>query len=161
MKNARRPLPPVRGSAIARDARLRGHAPRRSASWADLLIACAATALAMAVLIVVATFSGENVLGGSAGRFWALTFAGALALCGLFLVLLGLVLLGERSRERGRYLVPVASGVGAGVLVGALVLEGASRGAVLAPLLLLVLALPPVREGLAWIMRRQAGARSR
>ncbi len=154
MKSARRPLPRTRGSAIRREARV-----RHTASWADVLIALAATALAMAVLIVVATFSGENVLGGGAGRFWALTFAGALALCGLFLVLLGLVLLGERSREGGRYLVPVASGVGTGLVVGALLLEGASRGAVVAPLLLLVLATPPVREGLAWIMRRGPGGR--
>ena len=156
MKSARRPLPRTRGSAIRREARA-----RHTASWADVLIALAATALSMGVLILVAAFAGENVAGGEAGRVWALIFAGGLALCGLFLVLLGLVLLGERSREGGRYLVPVASGVGAGLVVGALLLEGASRGAVLAPLLLLLLALPPVREGLAWVMRRGPGGRGR
>ena len=154
VRDARRPLPPTRGGSISRDARVPG-----AASWADMLIALAATALTMGVLILVATFAGENVAGDDAGRFWALTFAVALGMTGVFLVLLGLVLLGERARERGRYLVPLASGVAAGSLVGALILDGASREAVLAPLLLLLLALPPVRGGLARLMRRQAGER--
>ena len=140
---------------------MRVHAPHQGARWADVLIALAATALTMALLIVVAAFSGENVAGDEAGRFWALTFAGALGLSGLFLVMLGEVLLGEGARQRSRYVVPVASGVAAGGLVGALMLDGAGREAVLAPLLLLLLALPPVRHGLAWLVRRGAGGRRR
>ncbi len=157
VRSARRPLPPpARYGATRRDGRL--HA---TASWADLLIAFAATALTMGLLILIATFAGENVVGGNAGRLWALTFAGALGLTGLFLTLLGLVLLGERAREPRRYLVPVASGVATGVVVGALMVDGASREAVLAPLLLLLLALPPVRHGIARLRRHQAGRRGR
>ena len=152
VKSDRRPLPRTRGGATRRDARV-----RHAASWTDMLIALAATALAMAVLILVAALAGENVAGGSAGKFWAFVFAGGLGLSGLFLAALGLALLGERAREGGRYLVPVATGVATGAVVGALTLDGASRESVLAPLLLLLLATPPLQEGLAWVMRRGAG----
>ena len=150
-----RPLPPNRGGAIRRDSR------RTAASWTDVLIALAATALAMALLILVAAFAGENVAGDEAGRLWALTFAGGLGLSGLFLALLGVGLLGEDAREGGRYVVPVAVGVATGALVGALMLEGASPGAVLGSLLVLLLVLPPVRDALGWVMRRGAGRRGR
>lgn len=156
MTTPRRPLPPhARGGAIRRDG------TRQAASWTDVLIALAATALAMAVFVLVATFAGENVAGDEAGQFWALLFAAGLGLSGLFLGMLGLVLQGEGARERGRYLVPVATGIATGAVVGALVLDGASRGAVLAPLLLLLLATPPLREGLGWLMRRGTGGRAR
>ena len=156
MTTPRRPLPPrARGGAVRRDG------SRVSASWTDVLIACAATALAMAVFVLIAAFAGENVAGDTAGRFWAVLFAAGLGLSGLFLGMLGLVLLGEGAREGGRYLVPVATGIATGAIVGALVLDGASRGAVLAPLLLLLLATPPLREGLGWLMRRGIGARTR
>ncbi len=156
MTSPRRPLPPpTRGGAIRRDP------ARDAASWADVLVALATTALTMAVLILVAAFAGENVAGDEAGRFWALLFAAGLGMSGLFLAMLGLVLLGDRARERGRYLVPVATGVPAGVVVGALVLDGAGRGSVLASLLLLLLATPPVREGLAWLLWRSRGGQGR
>lgn len=156
MTSPRRPLPPTnRGGAIRREP------ARDAASWTDVLVALAATALAMAVLVLVAAFAGENVAGDEAGRFWALLFAGGLGLSGLFLLLLGLVLLGEGAAERGRYLVPVATGVATGIIVGALVLDGAGRGAVLAPLLLLLLATPPVRQGVAWLLRRSRGGQRR
>ena len=156
MKSARRPLPPpTRGGAIRRDPR------GQTASWPDVLLALATTALAMAVLILVAALAGENVAGEQAGRFWALLFAGGLGLSGLFLALLGLVLLGEGAGERSRYLVPVAAGGATGIVVGALVLDGAGRGTVLAPLLLLLLATPPVREVLAWLLQRSSGGRGR
>ncbi|MXX19656.1 MAG: hypothetical protein F4Z48_09250 [Dehalococcoidia bacterium] len=155
MSSTRRPLPPTRGGAVRRAA------SRAAASWTDVLIAHAATALAMAGVVLIATFAGENVAGEEAGRFWALLFAAGLGLSGVFLGMLGLLLLGEGAREGGRYLVPVATGIATGAIVGALVLDGASRGAVLAPLLLLLLATPPLREGLGWLMRRGAGRRAR
>lgn len=155
VSSTRRPLPPTRSGAVRRDA------SRVAASWTDVLIALAATALAMAVLILIAAFAGENLAGGEAGRYWALLFAGGLGLSGISLLLLGLLLLGEGATERRRYLVPVATGMATGVVVGALVLDGAGRGAVLAPLLLLLLATPPLREGLGWLMRRGAGGRVR
>jgi len=155
VSSKRRPLPPSRGGAVRRDA------SRAAPSWTDVLVALAATALAMALFVLVAAFAGENVAGDTAGRFWAVLFAAGLGLSGLFLGMLGLVLLGEGAREGGRYLVPVATGIATGAIVGALVLDGASRGAVLAPLLLLLLATPPLREGLGWLLRRGAGGRTR
>lgn len=145
-----RPLPPTRSGPLPRDPRAVG----QTARWADTLVALAATALTMAALTFVAAFAGENVAGDEAGRFWALLFAGALALCGLFLLALGLVLSGEGAREGSRHVLPVATGVATGAIVGALLLDGAGREAVL-PLLLLLLATPPVRGVLAWVSRRQ------
>lgn len=147
------PLSPVRGGA-----------KRRAASWGDVPVALAATALTMAALILVATFTGENVAGGEAGRFWALVFAGGLGLCGLFLSLLGFALRSQPPGERGHIAIPTVIGVATGTLVGSLLVDGASAGAVLASLLALLLATPPVRDGLSWLMgltRRGAGRRGR
>lgn len=151
-----RPLPPTRSGPLPRDPQ----AEHQTARWADVLVAAAATALTMAALTFAAAFAGENVAGEEAGRFWALLFAGALALCGLFLAALGLVLQGEGAPSGSRHVVPVATGVATGAVVGALLLEGAGREAVL-PLLLLLLATPPVRGALAWILRRQGTRGSR
>ena len=150
-----RPLPPARSGPLPRDPRTTGQTARTAARWADVLVALAATALTMAAVTLIAALAGENVAGDEAGRFWALLFAGALALCGLFLVALGLILLGDSAREGGRYVLPVAAGVATGAVVGTLMLDGAAREAVIAPLLLLLLATPPVREALAWLLRRQ------
>ncbi len=149
-----RPLPPIRSGPLSRDPQSGGQATRRAASWAGLLVALAATALTMASLTFVAAFAGENVAGEEAGRFWALLFAGALALCGPFLAALGLVLQGEGAPSGSRHVAPVATGVATGAIVGALLLDGAGREAVL-PLLLLLLATPPVRGAVAWVLRRQ------
>ena len=70
-------------------------------------------------------------------------------------------LLGDRAREGGRYPAPAATGIATGALVGALLLDGANPEAVVASLLLLLLAVPPVREGLAWLLRRRTGGRPR
>ncbi len=125
-----------------------------TATWADLLVALAATALTMCLLNLIAAFIGENVAGNGAGRFWALLFAGGLGFSGLFLFLLGLVILGENARMGTHYLVPVASGITTGALVGALLLDGANRNAVLTALLVLLIATPPIREGFSWLLRR-------
>lgn len=127
------------------------------ASWSGLLLAAAATAFALGLLILAASFAGENVLGGGAGRFWARAFAGAGLLTGLFLALLALGLPGAGARAPRRHLPAIAAGAAAGALTGALLLDGASREAALAPLLLLLPALPPVRRGLARLVRRREG----
>lgn len=135
-----RPAPPPRGAP---------------ASWAGLPLAAAATAFALGLLILAASFTGENVLGGGAGRFWARVFAGAGLLTGLFLTLLALGLSGEGTEAPRRHALPAAAGAAAGLLTGALLLDGAGREAALAPLLLL--ALPPVRDGLSRLAGRLAG----
>ena len=127
------------------------------APWASVLLAAAATAFALGLLILAASFAGENVLGGGAGRFWARAFAGAGLLTGLFLALLALGLPGAGANAPRRHLPAIAAGAAAGALTGALLLDGASREAALAPLLLLLLALPPVRRGLARLVRRREG----
>lgn len=152
VSSKRRPPPHARGDALRREPRMTA-----GARWADALVALAVTALTMAALVLAAAFAGENVAGDEAGRLWALTFAGGLGLSGLFLALLGLALLGEGAREGGRYLAPVACGIATGALTGALLLEGASREAVIASLLLLLLATPPVRGAIGWIWSRGRG----
>ena len=148
-----RPAPPPRGGAFPR----RGAPAREGASWAGLPLAAAATAFALGLLILAASFTGENVLGGGAGRFWARVFAGAGLLTGLFLALLALGLSGEGTDAPRRHAVPAAAGAAAGLLTGALLLDGAAREAALAPLLLLLFALPPVRDGLSRLAGRLAG----
>ena len=120
VSSRRRPLPPTHGAAM----------PRAGARWSDVPSALAATALTMALLILVAAFAGENVAGGDAGKFWAIVFAAGLGLSGGFLGLLALVLLGDRAREGARYLVPAATGIATGALTGALLLDGANPEAV-------------------------------
>lgn len=137
--------------------------PAGDAPWSGLLLAAAATAFALGLLILAASFAGENVLGGGAGRFWARAFAGAGLLTGLFLALLALGLPGAGARTPRRHVPAIMAGAAAGALTGALLLDGASREAALAPLLLLLLALPPVRRGIGRIGRlvgrREAGRR--
>ncbi len=130
------------------------------APWSGPLLAAAATAFALGLLILAASFAGENVFGGGAGRFWARAFAGAGLLTGLFLALLALGLPGAGARAPRRHLAAIAAGAAAGALTGALLLDGAGREAALAPLLLLLPALPPVRRGLARLVGRR-GARGR
>ena len=158
MSSTRRPPPTARGAAIRREPRVPA-----TARWADALVALAATALTMAALVLAAALAGENVAGDEAGRLWALTFAGGLGLSGLFLALLGLALLGEGARAGGRYPLPLAIGAATGALTGALLLDGASREAVIASLLPLLLATPPARGALARMRRggRGAGRRGR
>lgn len=148
-----RPAPPPRGGAVPRGG---GPAPSR-AGWAGLPLAAAATALALGLLILAASFMGENVPGGGAGRFWARVFAGAGLLTGLFLALLALGLSGGGRDAPRHHALPAAAGAVAGLLTGALLLDGAGREAALAPLLLLLLALPPVRGGLSRLAGRLAG----
>ena len=152
-----RPAPPPRGGAFPRR-----HAPaREGASWAGVPLAAAAAAFALGLLILAASFAGESVLGGGAGRFWARAFAGAGLLTGLFLALLALGLSGEGTGAPRRHVLPAAAGTAAGLLTGALLLDGAGREAALAPLLLLLLALPPVRGGLSRLAGRLAGRGAR
>ncbi len=149
-KSARHPHPvppPARGT-------LRRPPTASEPSWNDALIALAAMALTMAALVLIAALAGENVAGGEAGKFWAFLFAAGLGLSGVFLLLMGLVLLAERARLWSRHVFPAATGVASGAIVGALTLDGAGSGAILAPLLILALALPPAREALQRVFRR-------
>ena len=123
-------------------------------------MAVAVTAWTTALLIGGASFLGENILGGDAGRFWARIFAGALALTGLFLTLLALGLMGENIRDRSNYVVPTMVGLAAGGLEGMLLLNGTINLRIVLPLFLLILALRPVRRTISGLIRRQpTGAR--
>ena len=153
VKSARRPAPPPARGAI------RSRSAADGPSWSDALTASAAAALTMAALVLIAALAGENVAGGAAGRFWAFAFAAGLGLSGVFLALIGAVLRAGGDRIRRRSAFPLAVGAVTGVIVGALLLDGASSGAVAAPLLILTLALPPARRALAWIVRRGGGRR--
>lgn len=150
MKRTRFPLPTPRRRTFPK-----GIQSPAKATWADLLIALAVTALTMCLLNLIAAFIGENVAGDEAGRFWALLFAGGLGFSGLFLFLLGLVGLGENARMGSHYIVPVAIGITTGLLVAALLLDGADRKSVLTALLVLLIATPPIREGFSWLLKRR------
>lgn len=111
----------------------------------DILLAFAATGWTMAVVFVATTFLGDEVLTGDAGRFFARLFAGALAVSALLLFLLAFSLLRDERGRAVHYVVPMGVGVAIGLLEAALFL-GAAGLLMLAPFLLLLLVIAPVRR---------------
>ena len=163
IERRRRPPAPPAGRSQA--------APRRRAPitrpparpWIpDPILAVAAATLTAAVVTVAGTFVGGDLVGGDAGRIWARIFAGALALAGVFLALIGLGLLGdEEIRRSDHYVVPLIAGMWAGALVAMLLLDGRIGPIVILPLLLLLLSLRPVRGGIGRLFGRGAAGGGR
>ena len=123
--------------------------PRRKATGVpDLLFACAAVAWAMAAVFVASSFFDPGVTLGEPGKLLARIFAGMLALTGIFLFLLGLVLLRDEKDHIDHYATPMAVGALAGAIEGVLFLWPAENLLAL-PFVLLVFSLRPVRRRLS------------
>ena len=122
--------------------------PRPATTVPDVLFACAFTCFTMAVIFFIASFLSDDVVSGSAGKVLARFFAGTLVVTGLLMFALGYGLLRDERRATDHYSFPV----GLGVVVGALesfVFLNTIEQLLWAPLLLLVLAIRPVRR---WIL---------
>ena len=132
--------------------------PRRPATTVpDLLFALAAAAATMAVALALASFAGDVVTEGSAGRILARFFAAALALTGAMLFLLGLVLLRDDRADRSHYRFPMLLGGVVGVAEAALVIW--PEGTLLfVPMFFLIFALRPVRRAIGGLFGRRQGA---
>lgn len=109
----------------------------------------------MAVIFFVASFLSEDVVSGSAGRVLARFFAGTLVISGLLMSALGYGLLREERRSVDHYSFPIGLGVVVGAIESFLFLQTYEQF-LFAPLLLLVLAIRPIRR---WLLRPFSGQR--
>lgn len=112
----------------------------------DLLLACAATAWVMAAVFVSVSFVNRELVSGDAGRVLAWFFAGALAVAGLLLFLLGVTLLRDERGAGDHYRTPMLLGAAVGGGEAALFLAIAGSGWLVLPPFLLLGALRPVRR---------------
>lgn len=119
--------------------------PRPATVVPDFLLALATAAAAMAVAFVVASFTDADVTENDAGRTLARIFAGSLLVSGLFLGLLAALLLRDRENTTGTFAFPLVIGAIIGVLEAMLFLSAAGAW-LLAPFLLLILLIRPVRR---------------
>lgn len=123
--------------------------PRKPATGVpDILFAVAATTWAMAAVFTVASVVDRDITSGAAGVALARMFAGALAVCGLFAFLLGLVLLRGDRGEADHYMTPMLLGLVMGGAEAALFLWHAGV-LLLTPFILIVFVFRPVRRMVA------------
>jgi hypothetical protein len=108
----------------------------------------------MGAVFLVASFGDNDVTANDAGRQLARLFAGTLLMAGTFTFLFGVGLLrGERGKAN-RYFVPLAVGAAIGALEAVLFLAAAGV-LLLAPYVLIVLVLHPVRRFVARVLHRR------
>ena len=128
--------------------------PRRPATTVpDVLFALGMALLTMAVVFFLASFFDDSLSAGDVGTTLARAFAGALAVSALFSFLLALLLLRSDRDKLDRYRTPLLLGVVIGGLESWLFLQAQPPLFLLAPILLLVFALRPIRRALAGAFR--------
>lgn len=130
--------------------------PRPATTVPDVLFACAFTCFTMAVIFFIASFLSEDVVSGSAGRVLARFFAGTLVVSGSLMFLLGYGLLREERRAVNHYSFPIVLGVVVGALESAVFLQTLEQF-LFAPLLLLILAIRPLRNRIARLFTGHPG----
>lgn len=127
--------------------------PRAATTVPDVVFAIGMALLVMAVVFFVASFVDDSLSNGDAGTVLARVFAGTLAFSSLCAFVLGLLLLrGDRNRL-DHYVTPLVLGTAIGGLESWLFLKAAPPAVLLAPLVLLVFALRPIRRGLSRLFR--------
>jgi hypothetical protein len=123
--------------------------PRPATTVPDVLFACAFTCFTMAVIFFIASFLSDDVVSGRAGRILARFFAGTLVVSGLLMFALGYGLLREERRGTNHYAFPLGLGMLVGLIEATVFLQTPEQPLLLfAPLLLLVLAIRPLRHRL-------------
>lgn len=127
--------------------------PRPATTVPDVLFACAFTCFTMALIFFIASFLSEDVVSGSAGKVLARVFAGTLLLAGLFMFALGYGLLRAERSTANHYVFPIALGIGVGAFESIFFLQTVEQLLFL-PLLFLLLAIRPLRRGLAHLFFR-------
>lgn len=111
----------------------------------DVLFCLASGAITLAVILLVTTFTNKNVAAGHVGSELARLFAAALIGAGIFIFLVGTLLLQGTTRQSSHYSTPILLGVIGGAIEAVLVIQPAGLW-IAAPLVVLVLALRPVRR---------------
>ena len=113
----------------------------------------------MSVAFFIASFTDDNLSNGDAGTQLARIFAGTLLMSAMFIFILGILLLRDERNRLDHFIVPLAVGALVGGLEAAMFLNPKSALLLLAPLLLLILALRPVRGWIAGYVTGRSWAR--
>lgn len=113
----------------------------------------------MSVAFFVASFTDDNLSNGDAGTQLARIFSVTLLMSAIFIFILGMLLLRDERNRLDHFTVPLAVGALVGGLEAAMFLNPNGALLLLAPLLLLVLALRPVRARIAGLITTRSWAR--
>lgn len=125
---------------------------REGGSIPDVLFCLASGAFVLAVILLVSTFTNDNVAAGHEGTQLAQLFSAALIAASVFLGLVGILLLHGKQSRANHYSTPILLGVIAGAIEAVLVIMPAGWW-IAAPLAVLILALRPVRRLFARMLR--------
>ncbi len=129
--------------------------PRPATTVPDFLFACAFTCFTMALIFFIASFLlNEDVVSGSATKMLARFFAGTLLVAGLFTFALGYGLLRDDRSTADHYTFPIILGIAVGALESIFFLQTVQPLFILLPLLLLILAIRPLRRGISRMIFR-------
>ncbi len=127
----------------------RNNAPirRRKAATSvpDFLVACAIAAWVLSAVFIAASFVDASLAHDGPGKTIARMFAGLLLAAGVFIIAIAMLLLRDDRGNPDHYLVPAVIGMIVGAVEAVLFLWPAGN-LVWAPLLLLALALRPLRR---------------
>ncbi len=127
--------------------------PRPATTVPDIVFAVGMALLVMAVVFFAASFVDETFSNGDAGTVLARLFAGTLGFSALCAFLLGLLLLRSDRNRIDHYITPLLLGVAIGGIESWMFLGAQPPAFMLAPLLLLVFALRPIRRWLSDTVR--------
>ena len=111
----------------------------------DPLFAISLTLFTLASVLFWATFMGDGVIVGDAGRDLARLLAALTGAAAFLTLLMAISLVLPDRRRTDHYVVPFIVGMSVGAAVALMLLDDAGRTAIV-PLLFLVLALRPVRR---------------
>lgn len=118
---------------------------RNGGTVPDVLFCLASGAITLAVILLVTTFTNSDVAAGNVGTELARLFAAALIAAGIFIFLVGVLLLQGTKPSTGHYSTPILLGVIGGAVEAVLVIEPAGMW-IAVPLVVLIFALRPVRR---------------
>ncbi len=146
--------PRARKPSSGRIVRRRNNAPIRSRPeripWLpDPLFAVSLTCFTLASVLFWATFMGDGVIVGDAGRSLARLLAGLTAAAALLTLLTAIALVLPDRRRSDHYVVPFVVGMSVGAAAALMLLGDAGRTAIL-PFPFLLLSLRPIRRLIAY-----------
>lgn len=124
----------------------------------DVLFCLASGALVLAAILLITTFTNKHLAAGHVGTELARLFAAALIGAGIFLFLVGMLLLQGTRAKASHFSTPILLGVIGGAVEAVFVIEPAGVW-IAAPLVVLILALRPVRRLLGRMTRQSRRAR--
>ena len=149
-----RPPGPSAGRIVRRrnNAPVRGR-PEHIPGLPDPLFAISLTCFTLASVLFWATFMGNEVIVGDAGRALARLLAALVAAAAVLTLLMAVALVAPDRRRSDHYVVPFIVGMSVGAAAALLLLSDTGR-LVLAPFPFLLLSLRPVRRLISFTATR-------